>query len=78
MHNSIVQCVDVVRDFKQTEAGGVLEMSIPQRIRRYAGMLLVALCILAGVVSFVSMGEVLGDALGTAYGAPITMVDMGD
>jgi hypothetical protein len=49
-------------------------MSQKQRIKRYAGMVAAALCVLAGIASFVSMGQAIGQAVGTAYSAPV-MVD---
>jgi hypothetical protein len=45
------------------------------RVTHYAGITLVVLCILVGIVSFVQIGEVLGEAVGAAYSAPEDMSD---
>jgi hypothetical protein len=42
-------------------------MSPWRRFSRYAGVFGAALCVLAGVASFVSMSQAIGKAVGTAY-----------
>jgi hypothetical protein len=38
-------------------------------------VLAAAVCVLAGVASFVSMGQAIGKAVGTAYSAPTVSDD---
>jgi hypothetical protein len=46
-----------------------------QKAWKYARIVLVGSCIIAGLASFVSIGEVLGDALGKAYATPLPIED---